>query len=51
MFDATVDDRFADNPFVVGDPHLRFYAGEPLHAPGGEAVGTLCVLDTEPHGW
>ncbi|MEN0085397.1 MAG: GAF domain-containing SpoIIE family protein phosphatase [Leifsonia sp.] len=47
--DASVDDRFADNPFVVGDPHLRFYAGEPLHAPGGEAVGTLCVLDTVPH--
>ncbi|MGH1550331.1 PP2C family protein-serine/threonine phosphatase [Leifsonia poae] len=47
--DASDDDRFADNPFVVGDPHLRFYAGEPLHAPGGEAVGTLCVLDTVPH--
>ena len=47
--DASGDDRFADNPFVVGDPHLRFYAGEPLHAPGGEAVGTLCVLDTVPH--
>ena len=46
--DASGDHRFADNPFVVGDPHLRFYAGEPLHAPGGEAVGTLCVLDTVP---
>ncbi|WP_348789831.1 SpoIIE family protein phosphatase [Leifsonia sp. NPDC080035] len=47
--DARSDERFQDNPFVVGDPHLRFYAGEPLHAAGGEAVGTLCVLDTEPH--
>ncbi|WP_374009082.1 PP2C family protein-serine/threonine phosphatase [Leifsonia sp. LS-T14] len=47
--DASTDERFRSNPFVVGDPHLRFYAGEPLHAPGGEAVGTLCVLDTEPH--
>ncbi len=46
--DAASDARFSDNPFVVGDPHLRFYAGEPLHAPGGEAVGTLCVLDTQP---
>jgi serine phosphatase RsbU (regulator of sigma subunit) len=47
--DAAQDERFKANPFVVGDPHLRFYAGEPLHAPGGQAVGTLCVLDTEPH--
>ncbi|WP_282845748.1 PP2C family protein-serine/threonine phosphatase [Microbacterium oxydans] len=47
--DARTTDLFADNPFVTGDPHLRFYAGHPLHAPGGEPVGTLCVLDTEPH--
>lgn len=46
--DASADARFSENPFVLGDPHLRFYAGEPLHAPGGEAVGTLCVLDTVP---
>lgn len=47
--DASTTDLFADNPFVTGDPHLRFYAAHPLHAPGGEPVGTLCVLDTEPH--
>lgn len=47
--DATTTDIFADNPFVIGDPHLRFYAGHPLHAPGGEPIGTLCVLDTKPH--
>lgn len=47
--DALDTDIFADNPFVVGDPHLRFYAGHPLHAPGGEPIGTLCVLDTVPH--
>ncbi|WP_158868434.1 PP2C family protein-serine/threonine phosphatase [Leifsonia sp. AG29] len=46
--DAAADERFRMNPFVQGDPHLRFYAGEPLHAPGGEAVGTFCVLDTVP---
>ncbi|HWU29212.1 MAG TPA: GAF domain-containing SpoIIE family protein phosphatase [Microbacterium sp.] len=47
--DARATAEFAENPFVVGDPHLRFYAGHPLHAPGGEPVGTLCVLDTVPH--
>ena len=46
--DASLDPRFEDDPFVAGDPHLRFYAGEPLHSPGGEAVGTFCVLDTKP---
>lgn len=49
--DASATETFATNPFVVGDPHLRFYAGHPLHAPGGEPVGTLCVLDTEPHSF
>lgn len=47
--DASTTELFAENPFVTGDPHLRFYAAHPLHAPGGEPVGTLCVLDTEPH--
>ncbi|SFI68947.1 PP2C family protein-serine/threonine phosphatase [Microbacterium sp. UNC423CL45Tsu] len=46
--DATVDADFATNPFVTGDPHLRFYAGQPLEAPGGETVGTLCLIDTKP---
>lgn len=46
--DAASDGLFRSNPFVVGDPHLRFYAGQPLEAPGGEHIGTLCILDTKP---
>lgn len=46
--DATRDPRFADNPLVLGDPHIRFYAGSPLHIAGGYKVGTLCLIDRQP---
>ncbi|GHA78602.1 GAF domain-containing protein [Cognatilysobacter bugurensis] len=46
--DTHADPRFAQNPFVVGPPHIRFYAGCPLRVPGGFAVGTLCAIDAQP---
>ncbi len=45
--DATRDPRFQDNPAVVGEPKVRFYAGAPIIA-DGHVLGTVCVIDTTP---
>jgi diguanylate cyclase (GGDEF)-like protein/PAS domain S-box-containing protein len=46
--DARHDPRFADNPFVLGEPHIRFYAGIPLSVDDTYYIGSLCVIGTEP---
>jgi adenylate cyclase len=46
--DASQDYRFATNPLVLGEPFVRFYAGQPLKSPDGFRVGTICIVDRVP---
>lgn len=46
--DATKDPRFAENPFVTGEPHIQSYVGVPLTLSDGTHLGALCVIDREP---
>jgi GAF domain-containing protein len=47
--DATLDERFKNIPLVTYPPSVRYYAGISLKNSEGHNVGTLCVLDVEPH--
>ncbi|MXN92168.1 GAF domain-containing protein [Flavobacterium sp. Sd200] len=46
--DSRLDDRFKDNPFVVGEPNVVFYAGVPLVSENGYGLGSFCVIDRKP---
>lgn len=46
--DTHQDPRFADNPSVIGEPFIRFYAGFPIRYLNGKKLGTLCLVDSKP---
>jgi diguanylate cyclase (GGDEF)-like protein len=49
--DTLLDARFKNNPFVLGEPYVRFYAGVPLRTPDGHNIGTLCIVDMRPRAF
>lgn len=46
--DTMEDERFRSNPFVTGDPHIRFYAGAPITFSAGMHLGSVCICDRVP---
>ncbi len=49
VFNAFLDNRFANNPLVVNAPSVKYYAGIALKSTEGYNVGTLCVMDVHSH--
>ncbi len=47
--DLAIDPRFRESPQVTGKPHFRFYAGAPITISGGQRVGSVCLMDYQPH--
>lgn len=45
---ALQDERFSDNPLVIDEPHIRFYAGNPIRNQDGYKIGSFCIMDTKP---
>lgn len=49
--DLAKDERFCNNPFVMAEPHLRFYAGTPIFIyENGKRyrAGSICLMDKQP---
>ncbi|WP_273182903.1 MULTISPECIES: sensor domain-containing diguanylate cyclase [Methylophaga] len=49
--DTHQDERFVDNPLLIGQKHIRFYAGYPIRYLDGSKLGTLCIKDIKPRAF
>ena len=50
VIDAQSDPRVKGNP-VIEDLGVIAYLGQPLFAPDGTAIGSLCAIDTKAREW
>lgn len=48
VLDAQEDECFRTNPFVTGEPNIRFYAGAPLIGQDGMMLGGFSIIDQKP---
>ncbi|KAL2839368.1 hypothetical protein BJY01DRAFT_28611 [Aspergillus pseudoustus] len=46
--DFTKEEVYKDRPYVIGWPHMRFYAAVPVRSPSGYILGSYCVVDDKP---
>jgi EAL domain-containing protein (putative c-di-GMP-specific phosphodiesterase class I) len=46
--DASTSARYASNPQVLGEPHIRAYLGVPLVGRDGLPLGALAAVDQQP---
>lgn len=49
--DTLKDKRFADNPLVIGEPYIRFYAGVPITNRENQRIGVFCIKDIKPRAF
>jgi hypothetical protein len=47
--DASLDERFKNNPLVTRASAVRFYAGVPITSPNGFCIGSVFVFDVKSH--
>ncbi|MDP4487154.1 MULTISPECIES: sensor domain-containing diguanylate cyclase [Pseudoalteromonas] len=45
--DTAMDENYANNPLVTGEPYIRSYLGVPFRL-DGKPIGGVCLIDTKP---
>jgi GAF domain-containing protein len=48
MNDLSKVTGYETRPYIIGWPHMRYYAEVPIHSPSGPVIGSLCVVNNKP---